>query len=46
MITFKKNQSLNSSNIFSDYFIDIVDDLQLAIDKKKKSSEVHILYKL
>ena len=46
IITFKDENSANLPKIFSDYFVDIMDDLQLVLDKKHRSSEVHILYKL
>lgn len=41
-----KLEGKDSKKIFENYFIDLIDSLQLAIDKQKKSSEVHILYKL
>ena len=42
-LNFKKNFF---EKLFEDYFIDLIDNLQLEIDKQKKSSEVHILYRL
>tara|TARA_Y100001954_G_C15717651_1_gene556510 strand:+ start:104 stop:1123 length:1020 start_codon:yes stop_codon:yes gene_type:complete len=41
-----KLEDKESKKMFENYFIDLIDDLQLQIDKQKKSSEVHILYKL
>tara|TARA_B100000575_G_C23131310_1_gene656291 strand:+ start:1073 stop:2095 length:1023 start_codon:yes stop_codon:yes gene_type:complete len=40
------NGSKSLKNEFKNYFVDLIDNLQLEIDKQKKSSEVHILYKL
>lgn len=36
----------NLSEEFKNYFIELIDSLQLEIDKQKKSSEVHLLYKI
>ena len=42
----KKNYNDNTLKIFDKMFLDILDKLQLVIDKKKLSSEAHILYKV
>ena len=34
------------SQEFKNYFIELIDGLQLEIDKQKKSSEAHVLYKI
>ena len=36
----------NTINIFNNMFLGLLDNLQLEIDKKKLSSEAHILYKV
>jgi len=43
ILNYEKN---GLKKIFKNYFVDLIDFLQLEIDKQKKSDEVHILYKL
>ena len=40
----KSNTSEKTSNMFSENFIPLIDSLQLELDKKRSSSEVHILF--
>ncbi len=42
----KKSKQNNSLNMFNQFLKPIMDDLQLVIDKNKKSSEAHILFKI
>ena len=41
-----KNKKFNIIKIFNKMFLDLIDGMQLEIDKKKLSSEAHILYKV
>tara|TARA_Y100000385_G_scaffold283289_1_gene339164 strand:+ start:1060 stop:2082 length:1023 start_codon:yes stop_codon:yes gene_type:complete len=44
--TILKIENEETKSVFNNYFIDLIDNLQFEIDKQKKSSEVHILYKI
>ena len=41
-----KNKKMNTIKIFNKMFLNLLDNLQLEIDKKKLSSEAHIIYKV
>jgi hypothetical protein len=41
-----KLEDLESKKMFENYFVDLIDPLQLEIDKQKKSDLIHVLYKL
>jgi len=43
---FSKKQLNDEKKLFNDMFLKILDGMQLEIDKKKLSSEAHILFKV
>lgn len=45
MIVMNKKLNNTASNFIFDYFLNLIDDFQIILDKRKMSSEVHIIFR-